>query len=145
MRKLIAVLVLSIAMTGLSATSVQALEPPMVSIGEQPVEAVVASLTSIVLNMDCHNLVIPMEQSDVLDNVPALTPLAYVATSAAVAASGCDLQRGTTLPTLFNPLTEPQHGREIRTLYEDADGTSIKMYAPEVAGLSSRRLVLLLK
>ncbi len=145
MKKLIALLVLSIAITGMAYAPPEPLEPPVVSIGEQPMEAVATSLTSVP-SMDCRSLVIPMEQSEVLDNVSALTPQAYVATSAAAVASGCDLQRGTTLPTLTNPLTKlPQHGREILSLYRTQYGTLTKMYAPEVAGLSSMWLVLLLK
>ena len=127
-------------MTGMSAVPAEPLEPPTVSIGEQPMEAVATSLTSVP-SMDCRNLVIPMEQSNVLDNVPALTR--YVASSAVVA-SGCDLQRGSTLPALN--LLSFQHGRAIFTaLYKTQYGTSMKMYAPEVAGLSSRWLALLLK
>ena len=140
MRKLIAVLVLSIAITGMGYAPPEPLEPPVVSIGEQPL-ADVAMVLSVSVERS-HALVITMEQSAVTTANPALVDLGiFDARYHNGRATDCSLHSGTNLPLLS--MKEPDtktDGQSPICKYRRNDATAGETDVPEVAGLLPCRL-----
>lgn len=136
MRKLIAVLVLSIVVMGMGYAPPEPIEPPVVSIGEQPMEAVAVVQNALVKHS--YALTITMEQPAVTNTSPVLVDLGIFDATA-----DCNLQSGTNPPLLTIESDAPISGMILPMLEYNA--TANEHGAPEVAGLSSRRLVLLLK
>lgn len=99
MRKLIAVLALSIAITGLAFAPPEPLEPPTVSIGEQPMEDVALVQSASVEHS--YALVITMEQSASVNVISALVGVHNDVLYHNGSPAGCNLQSGTDHPSLL--------------------------------------------
>ena len=116
------------------AASASSLEPPMVpSIGEQSLEAMPAQLTGNTSTIETGyaSTAIAMEQSDVV----LIATLPYGSNGTRLLTpSGCDLQRGATLPTIIADATNSKHGSLALTLFDDVGQPTLsEKYAPEVA------------
>ena len=132
MRKLIAVLVLSIVITGMAFAPPEPLEPPLVSIGELSMEDVAVVQSASVERS--YALVITMEQSDVNVN-PALVGVSNDALYHNGRATDCSLQSGTNLPLLSLKESDAKTGEQNPTRkYRQNDAIVREYNVPEVAG-----------
>jgi len=131
-RKLIAVLVLSIVITGMAFAPPEPLEPPLVSIGELSMEDVAVVQSASVERS--YALVITMEQSDVNVN-PALVGVSNDALYHNGSPAGCNPQHGTDSPLLLSADTyDLYHGGMIPTLIRLTETTAYRSGVPEVTG-----------